>query len=319
MINTNIIKKLFNKGLSTDERAALNESKFMDDLLLEQWDESFNEHENLDQAYRIWDKIQHKKRKEHSSARSNFRNYSIAASIALFIACGSLSTILFNRAKPTSEIWYITSIGKQNMDSIPFSDGSYAIVNAGSKITYPKEFTGNNRIIHLSGQAFFNIAPDTERPFIVQTKSINVTALGTSFEVFSYDTDDEVETVLLTGKVKVTANPTINDELFLLPNQKLTYSTNKQEAIIEEVNADDYAAWRLNKKLTFRNEKLSMIIPRLEKWYGQKIICPNHISDYYRFTFSINHESLELILSIMSKQTDLSFFKSDDGTSYITK
>ena len=82
MINTNIIKKLFNKGLSTDERAALNESKFMDDLLLEQWDESFNEHENLDQAYRIWDKIQHKKRKEHSSARSNFRNYSIAASIA---------------------------------------------------------------------------------------------------------------------------------------------------------------------------------------------------------------------------------------------
>lgn len=319
MISIDIIKKLFTKGLSIKERSTLNESKSINDLLCKQWEESFSENEDLDRAYRIWDKVQAKKHGEYSPFKSFFRNYSVAASVALFIACCSLSIIIFNRPTPASELWYTASIGRQNMDSIMFSDGSYAIVNAGTKITYPKEFAKDKRIIHLSGQAFFNIAPDVNRPFIVETKTINITALGTSFEVYSYDSDNTVETTLLTGKVKVVTNQAKNDEHILLPNQKMSYSKITHESTIEKVDANDYVAWRESKKLVFRNEKLSMIIPRLEKWYGQKIVCPEDIANHYRFTFSINHESLDLILSIMSKQTDLSFSKSDDGISYITK
>ena len=322
MINRGIIRKLFIKGLSSEERAKLNESKLINNLLLKQWEEFSCSTADYQQEQRIWNKINNKKRSTKRFITS-IKQFSVAASIILFIGCCTLATLLLNQPKHINQTWYITSTGKQNMDSIMFSDGSYALVNAGSKITYPKEFIGGQRIIHLSGQAFFSIAKDERRPFIIKTKCLNVTALGTSFEVFSYDSDECVETILHSGKIKVETknldNELPNNIYILNPNNKLSYSTRTQNAKIETIDVDRYKAWRTSKKLTFKNEKLAMIILRLEKWHGQAIFCPVEIVNHYHFTFSINQESLDLILSIICKQTGLSFSVTEQDKLYIIK
>ena len=183
------------------------------------------------------------------------------------------------------------------------------MLNAGSRLTYPKEFSGNKREVTLSGQAFFSVHPDKAHPFVVKTKNMDVTALGTAFEVFSFDGDESVETVLLNGKVKVEPKDhkeQIKGEYILQPNEKLTCQVNG-DIRIDRVDANSYSAWRIGGRLSFKNETLAMILPRLEKWYGQKIDCPQKTADHYRFTFTLRNEPLDLILNIMSHSAPLNY------------
>ena len=182
-------------------------------------------------------------------------------------------------------------------------------MNAGSRLTYPKEFSGEKREVQLSGQAFFEVTPDKTHPFVVKTQKMDVTVLGTSFEVFSYDGDEEGETVLLTGKVKVEvleSNQQKGGSYVLKPNEKLTYS--KTDGIsLTTIDADAYSSWRQGKRMSFKNETLEMILERLEKWYGQKIECVPHIARHYRFTFTMHSESLDLILNYISHSAPLNY------------
>lgn len=183
------------------------------------------------------------------------------------------------------------------------------MLNAGSRLTYPKEFSGEKREVQLSGQAFFEVTPDKTHPFVVKTQKMDVTVLGTSFEVFSYDGDEEGETVLLTGKVKVEvleSNQQKGGSYVLKPNEKLTYS--KTDGIsLTTIDADAYSSWRQGKRMSFKNETLEMILERLEKWYGQKIECAPHIARHYRFTFTMHSESLDLILNYISHSAPLNY------------
>ena len=127
--------------------------------------------------------------------RQNLHRYGWVASIALLLICGTLSLMLLSR-KAEPEVWYVLNSGRQSMDSVRLADGTLVMLNAGSRLTYPKEFSGYKREVTLSGQAFFSVHPDKAHPFVVKTKNMDVTALGTAFEVFSFDGDESVETVL---------------------------------------------------------------------------------------------------------------------------
>jgi ferric-dicitrate binding protein FerR (iron transport regulator) len=127
--------------------------------------------------------------------------YSIAASILLLISVGCFAWIL-SRNDATNTMYVATS-GIQNMQSILLPDGSQVQLGPGSKLVYPLEFDGKMREVQLEGQAFFDVVKDKSKPFVVKTKDMDVTALGTSFEVFSHDSENNIETVLLSGKIKV--------------------------------------------------------------------------------------------------------------------
>ena len=73
----------------------------------------------------------------------------------------------------------------------------------GSRLTYPASFSGKTREIRLDGQAFFDVAKNREKPFIVHTEDMSVEALGTAFELFSYNMENKMEAILLNGKIKV--------------------------------------------------------------------------------------------------------------------
>lgn len=113
-------------------------------------------------------------------------------------------------------------------------DGSEILLNAGSTVSYPKLFAADIREVYLEGEAFFDIAPDAEKPFIVKTKKMDVRVLGTSFNVRAHPDMDQAKVTVASGKVSVEAN---GKTLSLLnPNQEIHYD--KQTAKFEVANTD---------------------------------------------------------------------------------
>jgi Fe2+-dicitrate sensor, membrane component len=272
--NEDIIKKLFESkcSLSPEERAALNNYEYVNDTFHRQWEEMSEEAVDLVREEKILNGIMKKVRgRRFPFIKKSFYKYGMAAMIAV---CMVLSALLLMK-NSGEEIIYVVNTGYQSMDSVRLADGTKVMLNAGSRLTYPKEFSGEKREVQLSGQAFFEVTPDKTHPFVVKTQKMDVTVLGTSFEVFSYDGDEEGETVLLTGKVKVEvleSNQQKGGSYVLKPNEKLTYS--KTDGIsLTTIDADAYSSWRQGKRMSFKNETLEMILERLEKWYGQKIEC----------------------------------------------
>lgn len=303
----NLVQRLLSGKLSSTEKEELNKQPFIDRMLKSQWEETPEQIADYVKEQRILDKITHQIHQRPK--RRSFLQQPMQIAVAL-IGIALIGSIIFLVNKPSKpDIWYVQSLGYQCMDSLVLADGSKVILNAGSKLIYPEDFNTDKREVTLSGQAFFYIKPDAKRPFTVKTKNMDVTALGTAFEVFSFDGDEKSETILLNGKTLVeTKNQQglIQNKYILNPNEKLSYNK-ETEAKIEQINADSYSAWRSGGKLKFTNERLIMIIPRLEKWYGQKIVCPSEIAKHYRFTFSIKNESLEQILSNMSQSSSLTY------------
>ena len=300
--------------MNETEKEKLHSGKLFSNVLEKQWEDAQDATaKDKTDMNRIWAKIQ-KELWESKQVKTYeyYKIYSIAASILLLIGIGCFAWILSR--DQSSNTMFVATSGIQNMQSILLPDGSQVQLGPGSKLVYPSEFDGKTREVKLEGQAFFDVAKDKSKPFVVKTKDMDVTALGTAFEVFSYEMENSIETVLLNGKVKVDLlHGNHKREVFLNPNDKLTLSRSDARISIEKVNATKYSDWRNLGILSFENEKLSMIIPRLEKWYGQKIFCQKDLANTYRFTFKVRNESLDRILYILNNSSPIKYKKVGDN------
>ena len=127
--------------------------------------------------------------------------------------------LVYNESlKKPEEILYNTlTTGRGNQYQLVLPDGSRVWLNAASSITYPASFTGGERKVSITGEAYFEIAKDEARPFIVQKKELSIQVLGTHFNVNTYDDEDAVKTTLLEGSVKVVNG---NNSSVLRPGQQ---------------------------------------------------------------------------------------------------
>ncbi len=202
----------------------------------------------------------------------------------------------FSVAKNSEPYEVSTPNGSKTTINLP--DGSKVWLNAGSKLTYNKDFGGNMREVALSGEAFFEVKPvtipGTEQrvPFIIHTQYIDVRVLGTVFNVKAYPKDKQTETSLVHGKVEVLVHNRPGKKFMLQPNEKLVVkneavhaattgkennSTNNQPfaAYSELTHGQDdttviETAWVQN-KLIFDNELFAEIAEKMERWYNVEI------------------------------------------------
>lgn len=314
-----LIKNLLKEDLTSSEKKELNKHPFVLNELQREWKNTSEKNTDRDAEEIIYASILKEVEAPITLQSKTFRfRWKTVAAIFLFVL-GSLSTLLFYNTNRNTKIWYVMHTGHQLIDSVSLADGSKVIVNAGSKLTYPKVFDEKKRIVYLSGQAFFRVKSDKNHPFIVVTNRMEVIALGTSFEVFSSEEKRLEETTLLKGSIRVKNKDKKGVETksyVLIPNEKLSFSINGN-ATIEQVDADTYSSWRSGGKLRFRDESLAMILPRLEYWYGINIVCPASIARHYRFTFTLSKESIEEILTHITTASHLEFEKKNN--SYIIK
>ncbi len=186
-------------------------------------------------------------------------------------------------------------------NTITLMDGSTATLNSESSITYAKDFGKENRIIYLTGEAFFRVARDETKPFVVISKDLKTTALGTSFNINAYEGNDEAIS-LATGKVKVELNMVQNsdapqEEMILTPGEQAVWTGESTGLTKREFDFREILSWK-NNVIYFNNTELKSMIRVLEKWYDVQITIEgntNRLTDHG--TGKFKNESLENVLS----------------------
>lgn len=153
---------------------------------------------------------------------------------------------------------------------IVLSDGTRVYMHPGSRLVYPERFIGSDRKVTLSGEAYFCVAHNPERPFTVHTEHGDVRDYGTEFNVSAEA--DKTEVVLVEGSVSVT--PVGNEEHFLQPGQMATMDTQYPLPIVESVDTDPYTAWR-DGYFYFNEQTLDDIITQLASSYNLTVECHN--------------------------------------------
>ena len=148
--------------------------------------------------------------------------------------------------------------------TLTLSDGTIVYLNAESEINFPVSFKGEQRIIELSGEAYFVVAKDEKHPFVVKTPDLSVKVLGTSFNLRAYGNEKNVVTTLAEGKVQVFDGQKFRD---ITPGEQVVYEKETKNMQVKQVDVSRYTAWR-DGKFIFRNERLEDIMMYLARWYN---------------------------------------------------
>lgn len=163
--------------------------------------------------------------------------------------------------------------GQRTLITLP--DSSEVYLGALSKIRFAKNFDGKTREVLLEGEAFFNVAKNPKRPFIIQTENIRTQVLGTSFKVEAFK-GKPISVQVSTGKVRVDRK--FDNDLIpiamLLPGQAVVWNEQKQQKTLAQVAIEDVIDWKEG-HLNFEQTQLAEITSILERWYDVKITIEN--------------------------------------------
>jgi len=236
----------------------------------------------------------------------------IAACLCLFFIRNSLKTPA--SAPPVSGNFVSTRNGSKSKLQLP--DGTQVWLNSGSNISYDNDFGGTSRQVKLTGEAFFDVVKDNARPFIIHTATVDVTVLGTAFNVRSYPEEKMTTTSLIRGAVEVTLKANADKKILLKPNEKLIVSNDsiavkhdsakdarKSAAVmtltqVHHLDRDTVASevlWTKN-KLVFDGETLGEVALKLERWYGVKVIIRGDELKNIEFTGVFDDDNLTEVL-----------------------
>lgn len=183
-------------------------------------------------------------------------------------------------------------------------DGTTGFLNSGTTLQYPVRFSAT-RSVTVSGEAFFDVAHDSIRPFVVQTPHLNVKVLGTRFNVIAYHDAAKEEIILNEGSVKVDARDrTILD--VLEPNQKLVLNKEKMTFNTTTVEASQYLGWTEG-KLIFRDEGMQEVAERLGRWYNAEIRIEDEELLDHSFHATFVDEPLEEVLKYIALTTPYTY------------
>lgn len=216
------------------------------------------------------------------------------------IASGALALVKVD----TVEV--ISPIGSRTV--LQLSDGTEVHLNFGSRLKYPRTFTGNTREVTLEGEGYFDVVHNPEKPFMVKTGKLNVQALGTAFNVLAYGGDDVIETTLIEGKVvleKILPEGQHKALGALLPGQHVNYNAKTGNITSTRGNVDKYIAWKEG-KMVFDDTPISEIARLLERKYNVEIEVQDDIKDYY-YTVTFLDEPLTQILELMTIATPVRY------------
>jgi ferric-dicitrate binding protein FerR (iron transport regulator) len=296
------------------------------DWAFDDWN-SYHETDNLedDEKFSIlFDNIQHKidiKNRENKKMENGTTAFSLwmtwltrAAAILLlpvliflFYTLSEKKPEFISAAKHSADsLEIIAPIGSRTVVQLP--DGSEVYLNFGSKIKYPQIFSGRTREVILTGEGYFNVTHNPENPFVVKTEKLNITALGTVFNVLAYSDDDVIETTLVEGKVVLEKfNESGKKSIIgtLAPGQHVNFNLKTGDVTATRGNIGKYVAWK-DGKLVFEDATIVEVAERLSRMFNVDIEIDDDIKDYI-YTVTLIDEPLFQILDLMSIATPVTY------------
>jgi len=219
-----------------------------------------------------------------------------AASVILIIGIGTIGYFSYQQfGKSGNMVSIETSLNESNKE-IKLPDGSVAFLNKESEVNYPKTFKEEARSIHFTGEAYFDIEKDKDKPFVINTDKATIEVLGTSFNV-NTRSSNKVEVFVKSGKVKLRSKSENNSIIItkgfigILEGTKLTKKRN------EDVN---YLAWRTG-KLIFKKSKLEEVVQSINRTYDTRIIINSDSIKNKEITATFDQEPVEHILEVIGR------------------
>ena len=236
---------------------------------------------------------------------------------------------------------YEIIVPRGSRNQMVLTDGTKVWLNAGSRLRYATDFGIKSREVYLEGEGYFDVARDTTRLFVVKTDKLDVKALGTSFNVKAYPGEENIETVLVSGKVKV-------GDVVLAPNEKLVYTRKNQKTVIEKKVSDEkqtvaastsenrqtsspqpaakivetpidpaiYTSWK-DDLWRIESETLGSLAVKLERRYDVKIRFDDRGARSLSINATIKNESLEQVLRFLRLTVPIDF--TIDGKTVVLK
>lgn len=179
--------------------------------------------------------------------------------------------------------------------NIVLADGTKVYLNTVSSIKYPTRFNGKERIVELEGEAYFEVAKNKNKPFIVKSDTQSIEVLGTHFNVHAYHNEPSVKTTLLEGSVAVTSK---DQKAVLKPGEQSNVSDNLSRITIRKVDTEAAIAWK-NGRFKFDNADLKTVMKQLERWYGIKVEYRGDVSDVRFNGGTFMNKNLSEVLKVL--------------------
>jgi len=200
------------------------------------------------------------------------------------------------------------SIPKGKLFQLTLSDGTKVWLNAASTLRVPYTFlpSEKDRKVYLEGEAYFDVAANKEKPFIVYTSEIEVAVLGTQFNVSSYPEDHMVQTTLTEGLVVVNRQGDRTNKLKLEPNDQAVYTKVHKTLNKSKVDTKTYTSW-MQGKIIIKDEPFRDLYKRIERTYDVEIISNHQKLNTTRFTGEFDIENVQEILNVFSETIDFTY------------
>ncbi len=206
-------------------------------------------------------------------------------------------------AKPGEIIYNTLGTPRGGQYRLMLPDGSKVWLNAVSSIRYPTTFTGKERRVEITGEAYFEIVKDASRPFKVSVNSsMEVSVLGTHFNINAYTDEPTIKTTLLEGSVKVTHN---EHSVVIKPGEQTQFNSEGTMKVVHDANVDQAVAWR-NGMFEFEDADLQSILRQVMRWYDVDVEYQGNIPDRYFTAIISRDKTLTGVLEIL-KLSDIDY------------
>lgn len=233
------------------------------------------------------------------------RTHWVAAAAIIFLMLSSLVGLYVHQSRNIEQEPVVEerSVPAGKTLNLTLEDGSKVLLNSGSSIKFNKPFSKDSREVLLTGEAFFEVEADKNRPFKVHTGSLKTTVLGTAFNVKAFPKERKVQVAVEQGRVSVerrTDNASVNKEsaTVLKPNQWVTFDRESKNLKKEFGNIYEMIAWK-DGVVFFHNKSVNDLVPILKRWYGIDIMIENNAIKECVMHGTYKEESLENVLKAM--------------------
>jgi transmembrane sensor len=282
-----LLKKLENDPEAKKEFIRIQNIMGLAHLSYQAKDEILGE-DGYDQFVR---KLKHRNRRQIF-----FEAIRYAAVIVLLITSTAILTMYLSKSRVPKDTLCSLYVPSNQRARVTLQDGTEVWLNANSTLSYSSYFSGNERRVTLSGEAFFNVAKNAKKPFIVSTQKVEMKVLGTKFNAYCYPDADYARVSLLEGSVEVNNK---RAKVRLFPNEQVTIRNGQMQ--VENITFSDYFLWK-DGIYCFVNERLISIVKKLELYYDVKIIV--HDPEIFNVTYTgkfRQRDGVEEILRVLSR------------------
>lgn len=197
------------------------------------------------------------------------------------LAKAEQKSLVYEKQESEELVYNKMTVPRAGEYSLTLSDGTRVWLNSDTEIRYPVAFGKDRRMVFLSGEAYFEVEKDAERPFFVVVDDMEIKVYGTSFNVNTHHAG-RVQTTLVEGRVGIRVKST-GAETMLKPRQMAEFNAGQQDVEVRDVDTYYYTAWK-NGEFVFENETIEEIVDRLCRWYDMKVFYTGDEVKEKRFT-----------------------------------